>query len=125
MRRATRAIRARKGEKGDKGDPGEPGTDAEVTLAKLAELYDGAVAQRALQITDAVPLKQRSGSAMAKVTLQVLRSFVLDSVKKIYNDEGYSAALPDEMGADGVLALASDIPEDFTADEITALWDAN
>ena len=113
------------GAKGDKGDPGEPGTDAEVTLAKLAELYDGAVAQRALQITDAVPLKQRSGSVMAKVTLQVLRSFVLDSVKAIYNDEGYSAALPDEMGADGVLALASDIPEDFTADEITALWDAN
>ena len=113
------------GEKGDKGDPGEPGTDAEVTLAKLAELYDGAVAQRALQITDAVPLKQRSGSVMGKVTLQVLRSFILDSVKKIYNDEGYSAALPDEMGADGVLALASDIPEDFTVDEITALWDAN
>lgn len=112
------------GAKGDKGDPGEPGTDAEVTLAK-AELYDGAVAQRALQITDAVPLKQRSGSVMAKVTLQVLRSFVLDSVKAIYNDEGYSAALPDEMGADGVLALASDIPADFTADEITALWDAN
>lgn len=113
------------GEKGDKGDPGEPGTDAEVTLAKIFELYDGAVAQRALQITDAVPLKQRSGSAMAKVTLQVLRSFVLDSVKNVYNDEGYSAALPDEMGADGVLALASDIPADFTADEIAALWDAN
>lgn len=120
-----------KGDKGDKGDPGEkgdkgePGTDAEVTLAKLAELYDGAVAQRALQITDAIPLKQRSGSVMAKVTLQVLRSFVLDSVKAIYNDEGYSAALPDEMGADGVLALVSDIPADFTADEIAALWDAN
>lgn len=29
------------------------------------------------------------------------------------------------MGADGVLALASDIPEDFTADEIAALWGAN
>lgn len=113
------------GAKGDKGDPGEPGTDAEVTLAKIFELYDDAVAQRALQITDAVPLKQRSGSAMAKVTLQVLRSFVLDAVKKIYNDEGYSAALPDEMSADGVLALASDIPADFTADEIAALWDAN
>ncbi len=99
------------GAKGDKGDPGEPGTDAEVTLAKIFELYDGAVAQRALQITDAVPLKQRSGSVMGKVTLQVLRSFILDSVKAIYNDEGYSAALPDEMGADGVLALASDIPD--------------
>ena len=100
-----------KGDPGEKGDKGDPGTDAEVTLAGLAELYDGAVAQRALQITDAVPLRQRSGSVMAKVTLQVLRSFVLDAVKKIYNDEGYSAALPDEMSADGVLALVSDIPD--------------
>ena len=55
----------------------------------------------------------------------MLRSLILDAVKAIHNDEGYSAALPDEMGADGVLALVSDIPEDFTADEITALWDAN